>query len=132
MLDSMVLPGIRADARLQGLRVLTAEDEPLLSIALEDMLGELGCHVVASAATLAQALEFGSGRAFDIAVLDVSLGSEKIYPAADAISARGIPVVLATGHSSSDTSVRMGANGVIEKPFTSKTLEKALLDALAN
>ena len=132
MPHSVVLPGNRVDARLQGLRVLTAEDEPLLSIALEDMLGELGCHVVASAATLAQALEFGSGTAFDIAVLDVSLGSEKIYPAADAIAARGIPVVLATGHSFSDVSVRMGVNGVIEKPFTSMALEKALLDALAH
>jgi CheY-like chemotaxis protein len=117
--------------RLHGLRVLTAEDEPILSIALEDMLDDLGCSVVGSASTLAQALEMGAHAAFDIAVLDVSLARENVDSAARAIVARGIPVVLATGHTTSDVGARLGAASVVEKPYTSETLQKALLAALA-
>ena len=117
--------------RLHGLRVLTAEDEPILSIALEDMLDNLGCSVVGSASTLAQALEMGAHAAFDIAVLDVSLARENVDSAARAIVARGIPVVLTTGHTTSDVGARLGAASVVEKPYTSETLQKALLAALA-
>jgi CheY-like chemotaxis protein len=116
--------------QLQGIRVLTAEDEPILSIALEEMLDDLGCRVVASASTLTQALELGTHTAFDIAVLDISLADEKVDQAAHVIVARGIPVVLTTGHSLSDAGAGLGAASVIEKPYTSDTLQKALLTAL--
>lgn len=121
--------GIARD-RLQGLRVLTAEDEPILSLALDDMLDDLGCRVVGNAATLAQALELGASEEFDIAVLDVSLARESVDPAARAIVARGIPVVLATGHVGSDVAGRLGAASVVEKPYTAEALQDALISAL--
>jgi CheY-like chemotaxis protein len=117
--------------RLQGLRVLTAEDEPMLLLALEDMLGDLGCRVVGSAATVAQALELGMSQEFDVAVLDVSLARETVEPAARAIVARGIPIVLATGHIGSDIAVRLGAASVVEKPYTTEALQEALVSAVA-
>jgi CheY-like chemotaxis protein len=115
---------------LRGLRVLAAEDEPMLLLALEDMLGDLGCRVVGSAATVAQALELGTSQEFDVAVLDVSLARETVEPAARAIVARGIPVVLATGHVGSDVAVRLGAAGVVEKPYSADALQKALANAV--
>jgi len=117
-------------SRLQGLRVLAAEDEPMLLLALEDMLDEFGCHVVGSAATVAQALEMGTSKDFDVAILDVSLARETVDAAARAIVARGIPIVLATGHVASDVGVRLGAASVVEKPYTSEALQKALVSAV--
>ena len=35
---------------------------------------------------------------FDIAVLDVQLGTEVIDPVVDAVLVRGVPLVLATGY----------------------------------
>lgn len=120
-----------SSGRLRGLRVLTAEDEPMLLLALEDMLGDLGCRVVGSAATVAQALELGTSQEFDVAVLDVSLARESVEPAARAIVARGIPIVLATGHVGSDVGVRLGAASVVEKPYTAQALQEALVAAVA-
>jgi CheY-like chemotaxis protein len=119
-----------SSGQLQGLRVLAAEDEPMLLMALEDMLDEFGCHVVGSAATVAQALEMGTSKDFDVAILDVNLARETVDPAARAIVARGIPVVLATGHVASDVGVRLGAASVVEKPYTPAALQKALVSAV--
>jgi CheY-like chemotaxis protein len=41
----------------QAKRVLVVEDEPMIRILLEDMLGELGYTVAAEAARLEEALE---------------------------------------------------------------------------
>jgi CheY-like chemotaxis protein len=117
--------------RLHGLRVLAAEDEPMLLLALEDMLGDLGCQVVGSASTVAQALELGRSQEFDVAVLDVSLARETVDPAARAIVARGIPIVLATGHMGSDIGVKLGAASIVEKPYSTEALQQALLSAVA-
>jgi CheY-like chemotaxis protein len=116
--------------RLRGLRVLTAEDEPMLLLALEDMLDDLGCRVVGSASTVAQALELGTNQQFDVAVLDVSLSRETVEPAARAIVARGIPVVLATGHVGSDIATKLGAASIVEKPYTAEALQRALMSAV--
>jgi CheY-like chemotaxis protein len=121
---------LSSGSRLQGLRVLAAEDEPMLLMALEDMLGDFGCHVVGSAATVAQALEMGTSKEFDVAILDVSLARETVDAAAHAIVARGIPIVLATGHVASDVAVRLGAASVVEKPYTPEALQKALVTAV--
>jgi CheY-like chemotaxis protein len=116
--------------RLQGLRVLIAEDEPMISLVLEDMLGDLGCHVAGSATTLAQTLDLGATASFDIAILDVSLARENVDSAAQAIAARGIPVVLATGHLATDVAARLGAASVVQKPYTTEALRDALIEAL--
>ena len=42
---------------LQGLRVLVVEDETLVAMLLEDMLGDLGCQVVGVASRVAAAVE---------------------------------------------------------------------------
>lgn len=115
---------------LRGLRVLAAEDEPMLLMALEDMLDEFGCQVVGSAATVAQALEMGTSKDFDVAILDINLAHETVEPAARAIMARGIPIILATGHVGSDIGVRFGAVSVVEKPYTLEALQKALASAV--
>jgi len=116
---------------LRGVRVLAAEDEPMLLMALEDMLGEFGCEVVACATTVTQALEMGSSKEFDVAILDVNLARETVEPAALAIQARGIPIVLVTGHVASDIGARFGAASVVEKPYTPDALQKALTSAMA-
>jgi CheY-like chemotaxis protein len=42
---------------LKGRKVLLVEDEALVAFLIEDMLVDLGCEVVASAAQLSRALE---------------------------------------------------------------------------
>ena len=58
---------------LSGRRVLVVEDEMLVLIMIEDMLADLGCKSVTSAATVDKALALISAQAFDLAILDMNL-----------------------------------------------------------
>ena len=68
-------------------RILVVDDEPLISAMTEDWLSELGHVVVGPAYNLAAALKLAETD-LDAAIVDVSLGHEKSYPLADALSAR--------------------------------------------
>ena len=56
-----------------GLTVVVVEDEPLLSMLMEDLLDEIGCTVAATAATVAAGLSAVEHLAFNIAILDVHM-----------------------------------------------------------
>jgi DNA-binding NarL/FixJ family response regulator len=50
-------------------RILVVEDEPMIRMLLEDMLGELGYTVTAEAAGIEEALEATKNADFDLAIL---------------------------------------------------------------
>lgn len=83
-----IAPGASA---LSGLRVIIVEDEAMLALALEDMVGYMGCEVVGTASRLATALDLVAETAFDLAILDVNLNGARVDEAADIVIARGIP-----------------------------------------
>src|SRR5882672_10430883 len=85
-------------ATSKGARVLVVEDELMIRMLLEDMLGELGYTVAAAAANMNEALEAAKNADFDLAILDVNLNGEPVSPVADALVARGVPFVFATGY----------------------------------
>ena len=54
-------------------RVLLVEDEAMIAMLIEDMLVELGCDVVATAAKLDDAVSLAQSGSFDLAFLDLNL-----------------------------------------------------------
>jgi CheY-like chemotaxis protein len=117
-----------AGSSLAGLRILIVEDETLIAMMLETLLGTLGCRIAGSAATVTQALDriVALGCDLDAAVLDVNLGGEKVYPVADALAARGVPFMFATGYGPRGVSERYPDHMVIAKPYQLPTLSRAL------
>jgi CheY-like chemotaxis protein len=110
---------------LHGARVLVVEDEALVSLSLQDMLLDLGCVVAGAAGGLDDALKMARTSEFDVALLDINLGGKRVDPVAEVIKARGAPVVFVSGYG------RAGASGVVlEKPYDSADLERALNQAL--
>lgn len=118
---------------LRGLRLLVVEDEALVAMLVEDMLTDLGCVVVGVAGSVAKGLAVvGSEEvSFDGAVLDVNLGGEKVFPVADALAARGVPFVFATGYGAAGVAGRYAKAPVIAKPFGLPDLEAALAATFA-
>jgi CheY-like chemotaxis protein len=114
---------------LRGLRVLVVEDEPIVSLALQDMLAELECEVVGTAARLESALKLAHQLTFDIAVLDINLGGKRVDPVAHAVAARGLPVLFATGYGR-ESAPPHAAGPVLEKPYEPIGLRRALSEAL--
>ena len=79
--------------------ILVVEDEFLIAWALQDNLKLCGAHVIGPAASVEDALGLLEHERIDGAILDVSLGRDKVYPVAAALTARNIPFVFATGYS---------------------------------
>lgn len=70
---------------LPPLQVLVVEDESFVFWMIEAMLEDLGCEVSASAASVAEALHAVEAGGFDLALLDVNLAGEKVFPVAEAL-----------------------------------------------
>jgi CheY-like chemotaxis protein len=112
--------------KLNGLRVLVVEDEMMVSMLIEDMLGDLGCIVVGPAARLDEALDLANAGELDCAVLDVNLGGQPIFPLADVLRSKGKPFAFATGYG--DAGLRDVDKGtpVLQKPFRESDLARVL------
>ena len=119
-----------SDQALHGVRVLVVEDEALVAMLLEDMLGDLGCTVAATASTVAEAAEHARDAAIDVAVLDVNLGSQSSAPVAEALAARGLPFVFATGYGESGVPEGHRGRPTLQKPFGMNDVATALARAV--
>jgi CheY-like chemotaxis protein len=112
---------------LEGRRVLVIEDEYFIADDISRALTKLGAEVVGPAPDLAHATAFlSSGERIDSAVLDINLHGELVYPVADALRARGIPFLFATGYD--QTSIPAGYEDVPrwEKPFDHNALARVI------
>lgn len=83
---------------LSGLRVLLVEDEMLVSLLIEDMLADMGCIVVGPHDRVDRALVAARAERIDIALLDVNVGGEKVYPVAEILAARHVPLLFISGY----------------------------------
>ncbi len=122
----------RAEPTLKGLRILLVEDETMVAILIEDMLEGFGSVVVDVAGTLSRGLAMvrDESLALDAAILDVNLGGEKVYPVAELLAARGVPLVFSTGYGREGMATRFAGFPVLAKPFSAQALQAALLTAL--
>lgn len=116
---------------LKGRRVLVVEDETMIAMLVEDMLRDLGCAVVGPAHGLDAALALAEGgEAIDAALLDVNLSGQPVFPVADALRARGVPMIFATGYGESGLREIDAGAPVLQKPFRAADLARALGEAL--
>lgn len=105
------------------LRTFLVEDEVLILMTLEDMVADLGHTVVGTALRTDEALAMARTIDADFALLDVNLNGERSFSVADALQARGIPMVFVTGY---------GARGLEREYANARTLQKPLdMDLLA-
>lgn len=110
-------------------RVLVVEDEVLIGLVLEDILDVLGCVCVGNAASFEEGealVEQLGAPGFDIAILDVNLGTTQVYPLADRVASLGIPIIFATGSHPDSLPDRFVGCRVLEKPYSVAAVELAL------
>jgi len=128
--SGMSEPGEDREAGLSGLRVLIVEDETLVAMLVEEYLSELGCIVAGSVRRVDKALERIDAGGFDAAVLDQNVAGDDVTPVAEALDALKIPFVFASGYGGNGLKEKWADRPVIQKPFTSSELKKALLQAI--
>jgi DNA-binding response OmpR family regulator len=111
-------------------RVLIVEDEMLIAMMLQDMVADAGLKVEGVANSLKAGIELASRGDFDLAILDINLNGEEVYPVAEILQRRGIPFIFSTGYGA--CGVRSGFDGTpqVAKPFQQNLLMAALKAAL--
>jgi CheY-like chemotaxis protein len=112
-------------------RILIVEDEMMIRMLLEDMLGELGYTVVAQVGRIDEALDAVKTCDFDVAILDLNLDGDNTGPVAEALAARGLPFVFATGYGEHGLPEAFRDRPTLKKPFQMDGLERMLQSALA-
>jgi CheY-like chemotaxis protein len=108
-------------------RILVVDDEPLVSMLVENWLVELGCEVVGPARSAKQGLEIAQAAALDGAILDVNLLGDNSYGVAEALRQKGVPFAFATGDGGVDAAFPDPI--LLSKPFDFEGV-KAVLDKL--
>ena len=112
-------------------RVLLVEDEYLIRMLLEDMLADLGYAIAEAVGTIAEASRIAAAGAFDVAILDVNVDGEEVYPVADILAQRGLPFVFVTGYGEGILPAKYRSRPALQKPFQSEQLRSTLAGLLA-
>jgi DNA-binding response OmpR family regulator len=111
---------------LQGRRILVVEDEVLIGMMLQDMLSDFGCEVIGPIIRLAPALEVAKQEQVDLAILDVNLAGEAVFPVADALQSRKVPIIFSTGYGTADLVGPYKEFPTLSKPYDVDELRRVL------
>jgi DNA-binding NtrC family response regulator len=113
------------------LSVFVVEDEALVALNLEDMLADLGCSIVGPAMRVdrARAMIEG-GMSADVAILDVNVAGEQVFPIAEMLAARGVPIVFATGYDRDGLPEAWHGRTILQKPYTLDDVSRSLKAAV--
>jgi CheY-like chemotaxis protein len=117
---------------LSGKHILIVEDEALVAMLIETVLEDCGCTIVGPCGTVEKALQAAQTEEFDLAVLDVNLHGQKVYPVAEVLTERRIPFVFLSGYGDEAIPPGRGAWKVCAKPFKTDDLIRLLSDAIAS
>ncbi len=113
-------------------RALVAEDSSYILLSLEMVLEQNDVEVVGASATLAGISKLAETVAADVAILDVNLNGEMVFPAADRLIERGIPVIFTTGFAPEEIfPPRFAGTPTLQKPFEPDKLMSMVEDAFA-
>ncbi|WP_346296552.1 GAF domain-containing protein [Rhodopseudomonas sp. P1] len=107
--------------------ILLVEDQLVIALDAEEMLGAIGAKSVISVASAEEALLTIAQRPPTLAILDVNLGNGSSLPVADELERLGIPFMFATGYG--DTAMipeRMRDLPIVRKPYSIESLRGAL------
>ena len=98
----------------------------MIAMMIEDMLTDLGHEVVGIAANLQAGLAMAEAKAFDVAILDVNLQSERSFPIAQLLRNRGTPFLFATGYGTLGLEEPFQDALTLKKPFKQDDLASAI------
>jgi two-component system, response regulator PdtaR len=120
---------------MDPLRIVIADDEPIIRLDLRRTLENMGHVVIGEASDGAQAVEITRELKPDVAILDIKMPNMDGIDAAKVISTEGIaPVLLLTAYSQKDLVERAKDAGVfayLVKPFKEADLMPAIEIAIA-
>ena len=117
--------------RIQGRSILIVEDEPIIGLALEDLLVGQGA-TVHHASHLEDAHRLLASVELDAAILDVKVHGCLSYPVATELKERSIPFIFATGYGDGSHPDEFKSVPTIAKPYSAEEIGRALAQSAAS
>ena len=117
----------------QATSVLIIEDEPLISMQLEDLVSSIGHEICGTAATRSQALEVVAEKRPGLVLADIQLadGSSGLDAVDDILAIDSVPVIFITAYPERLlTGDRPEPTYLVTKPFQETTVRAAISQAL--
>lgn len=111
---------------LSGRRVLIVEDQFLIAEEMRRAIESLGGTVVGPAPGLAAARRLLESGMPDMALLDINLGEAQVWPIAQELRDRGVPLIFASGYEAGDLDPHFALELLLEKPVTVRVLAAAV------
>jgi len=87
-----------SEGPLAGKRVLVVEDRYMIAAEMCEEVNRMGGEVVGPSSSVARALDLIERQAVDLALLDVNLDGDPVYPLAETLHAREVPFIFLTGY----------------------------------
>lgn len=108
---------------LDGRRIIVVEDNPIVALDLEFILSGAGAEVIGPFHAIPTMCESRP----DAAILDVELDGCTVFPFAERLRARGVPIVFHTGYWDTDAIRHRFPHAFLRRK---PSLPEDLLDAL--
>lgn len=131
--ESLVAEAVSEIDREQSTSVLIIEDEPLISMQLEDLVTSAGHEICGTAATHTQAIEVVAEKRPGLVLADIQLadGSSGLDAVDDILAIDSIPVIFITAYPERLlTGDRPEPTYLVTKPFQEQTVRAAISQAL--
>ncbi len=131
--SSMVAEAIAEIEREDTTSVLIIEDEPLISMQLEDLVRSLGHDICGTAATRTEAQQVVAERTPGLVLADIQLadGSSGLDAVDDILAIEDVPVIFITAYPERLlTGDRPEPTYLVTKPFQEDTVRAAISQAL--
>ena len=114
---------------LAGRRVLVVEDEYFIADEIREGLVALGAEVVGPFPHFKDAAAvLDNGKQIDVALLDVNVRSEMVFPLARALRSRDVPMVFTTGYDKSSLGAEFQDVVLWQKPLNLSTALPSLVN----
>ncbi len=131
--SALVQEAVHEIDRESSTSVLIIEDEPLISMQLEDLVTSLGHEICGTAATRTQAQEVVADRTPGLVLADIQLadGSSGLDAVDDILAIDSVPVIFITAYPERLlTGDRPEPTYLVTKPFKEATVRTAISQAL--
>lgn len=131
--ETLVKEAVEEIDRETATSVLIIEDEPLISMQLEDLVQSLGHEICGTAATRAQAQQVIAEKTPGLVLADIQLadGSSGLDAVDDILATASVPVIFITAYPERLlTGDRPEPTYLVTKPFQEQTVRAAISQAL--
>ena len=102
--------------------VLIVEDDFLIALEISQFVEDAGYTVVGPEKSVDATIRALTRHKIDLALLDVKLGGELVFPIAEDLDAKGIPYIFLTSYSAAAIPAQHRHRPLVSKPYSPEQL----------